>query len=200
MKHALKILSKQTLLIVMAVALVFSISGNIIMYSVNSELSSALKDEKWLVVQNIAFSLEALSDLPVPGPLVREEYSNISVVEISSRHIAYHSDYGRKSIQQLTTLDLAHGKNLTQIDKLFVSFEVFGDNLNRLVSENTTSSAIALIDGFSKTVNSLPRDLGLTLQSAYHVRGTVDEKELERALEQTAQTQAILQSMLTESG
>ena len=80
------------------------------------------------------------------------------------------------------------------------SFGVFADNLNRLVSENKTSNAITLIDGFSKTMSDIPRDLGWTLQSAYNMRGTVDELELERASEQTAQIQTLLESMITGTG
>jgi len=70
-------------------------------------------------------------------------------------------------------------------------------NLNRLVSENKTSNAITLIDGFSKTLSDLPRDLGWTLRSAYDVRGKIDERQLERASEQTAQILALLESMKT---
>jgi hypothetical protein len=191
---------KILLLIIMAVGFWFSLFGNILLYSMNNQLSSTLDNQKLLVAKNIAFSLESLSDLPVPGPLTRENYSNLSIVEISNRHIVYHSEYGRLSIQQLINLDLAHGKNLTQIDKLFVSFEVFADNLNRLVSENKTSNAIKLIDVFSKTMSNLPTDLGWTLQSAYSVRGTVNEHELERASEQTGQIQALLESMITGTG
>jgi len=201
MKPALKNLSRKSLLlIIMAIVFSFSLLGNILVYSMNSQLNSTLEDEKWLVVQDVAFSLEALSYLPVPGPLAREKYSNISIVEISNRHIVYYSQYGRRSMQQLITLDLAHGKNLTQIDELFISFGGFADNLNRLVSENKTSNAMTLIDGFSKTMSDLPTNLGWTLQSAYGVRGTVDERELERASEQTAQIRALLESMITGSG
>ena len=89
---------------------------------------------------------------------------------------------------------------MIQIDKLFASFGVFADNLNRLVSENKTSDAIELIDGYSKTMSTLPTDLGWTLQSAYSVRGTVNERELEHALEQTGQIQALLESMITGTG
>lgn len=191
---------KALLLIIMAVGFWFSLFGIILLYSMNNQLSSTLDDQKLLLVKNIAFSLESLSYLPVPGPLARENYSNISIVEISNRHIVYHSQYGRMSIQQLITLDLIHNKTLRQIDEVFVSFGVFADNLNRLVSENKTSKAIALIDGFSKTVSDHPRDLGWTLQSAYSVRGTVDELELERASEQTAQIRALLESMITGTG
>jgi len=201
MKPALKNLSIKTLLLIAtAVGFLLSIFGNILTYSVNNQLSSTIEDEKWLIVQNIAFSLEALDALPVTGPLARERYSNISIVEISNRHIVYHSQYGRMSAQQLITLDLTHNKTLRQIDEVFVSFVAFADNLNRLVSENKTSNAITLIDGFSKAMSYLPRDLGWTLQSAYGVRGTVDERELERASEQTAQIRALLESMITGSG
>lgn len=201
MKPALKNLSVKTLLLIAtAVGFLLSIFGNILTYSVNSQLSSTFEDEKWLVVQNIAFSLEALDALPVPGPLAREQYSNISIVEISNRHIVYHSQYGRKSIKQLITLDLTHNKTLRQIDEVFVSFGVFADNLNRLVSENKTPNAITLIDVFSKTMSGLPSVLGWTLQSAYDMRGTVDERELERASEQTAQIRALLESMTTGTG
>ena len=201
MKPTSKNLSLKTLsLIIMAVGFLFSLSGNILLYSMNNQLSSTLEDEKLLVVGNIAFSLESLSYLPMPGPLAREKYSNISIVEISNRHIVYNSQYGRRSIQQLIMLDSTHSKNLQQIDELFISFGIFADNLNRLVSENKTSNAIALIDGFSKTMSDLPRHLGWTLQSAYGERGTIDERELERASEQTAQIRALLESMITGTG
>lgn len=191
---------KTMLLIVMAVGFWFSLFGNILLYSMNNQLSSTLDDQKLLVAKNIAFSLGSLSALPVPGPLAREKYSNISIVEICNRHIVYHVEYGRLSIQQLITLDWAHGKNLTQIDKLFVSFGVFADNLNRLVSENKTSNAIKLIDGYSKTMSNLPTDLGWTLQSAYSASGTITEHELEQALEQTDQVQTLLESMIMATG
>jgi hypothetical protein len=190
---------KTLLLVVMAVGFWFSFFGNILFYSANSRLSSTLEDEKRLVVDNIAFSLESLSYLPVPGPLVREEYSNISIVEISNRHIVYHSQYARLSIQQLIALDAAHSEKLLQIDELFISFGLFADNLNRLVSENKTSNAITLIDGFEKTLSYLPEDLGWTLRSAYDVRGKIDEHQLERASEQTVQILALLESMKTET-
>ena len=186
--------SVKTLLIIVAVGFCFSLFGNILLYSINNQISTTLNDQKMLVVENIAFSLESLSYLPVPGPLARDEYSNISIVEISNRHIVYHADYGRASVQQLITLDSAHGKNLTQIDKLFVSFGVFADNLDRLVSENKTSNAIELIDGFSKNMSDLPTGLGSKLKSAYS-KATTDEGELELALEQATQIQALLDSM-----
>jgi hypothetical protein len=93
------------------------------------------------------------------------------------------------------TLDSTHGKNLTQIDELFISFGMFADNLNRLVSENKTSNAIELIDGFSKTMSDLPTGLGWKLKSTYR-RGTTDEGELELVLQQTAQIRALLDSMI----
>jgi hypothetical protein len=186
--------SVKTLLIIVTVGFCFSLFGNILLYSMNNQISTTLNDQKMLVVENIAFSLESLSYLPVPGPLAREEYSNISIVEISNRHIVYHSEYGRRSVQQLITLDSTHGKNLTQIDKLFASFGVFADNLNRLVSENKTSNAIELVDGFSKSMSDLPTGLGWKLKSAYS-KATTDEGELELALEQATQIQALLDSM-----
>jgi hypothetical protein len=186
---------KTALLIIMAAGFWFSLFGNILLYSMNNQISITLDDQKLLVVQDIAFSLESLSYLPVPGPLVEEEYSNISIVEISNRHIVYHSQYGRRNIQQLMTLDSTHGKNLTQIDELFISFGMFADNLNRLVSENKTSNAIELIDGFSKTMSDLPTGLGWKLKSTYR-RGTTDEGELELVLQQTAQIRALLDSMI----
>jgi len=181
----------------MAVGFWFALFGNILFYSVNNQLSSTLEDEKLLVAKNIAFSLESLSYLPVPGPLAREKYSNISIVEISNRHIVYHSQYARLSIQQLIALDSAHSEKLLQIDELFISFGLFADNLNRLVSENKTSNAMTLIDEFEKTLSDLPRDLGWTLRSAYDVRGKIDERQLERSSEQTAQILELLESMKT---
>ena len=136
---------KTRLLIAMAVGFLFSLFGNVLLYSMNNQLSSTLDDQKLLVAKNIAFSPESLSSLPVPGPLVRENYSNVSIVEISNRHIVYHSQYARLSIQQLITLDPTNSKNLTEIDKLFNSFGLFADNLNKLASENKTSNATELI-------------------------------------------------------
>ena len=45
-------------------------------------------------------------------------------------------------------------------------------------------------------MSNIPADLGWALKSAYDVRGTVDEHEIERALEQATQIQALLASMI----
>lgn len=187
----------KTLLIIVAVGLCCSLVGNLLLYSTNNEISRSLTDQRSLVVDNIAFSLESLSYLPVPGPLTREDYSNISIVEICNRHIAYHSQDGRRSVQQLIGLDSTHAKNLTEIDTLFFRFLLFADNLNRLVSENRTATAIEAIDGFDKTMSGHPTDLGWKLRAAYGT-ATIDEGKLELVIEQTAQIQALLDSMITE--
>jgi hypothetical protein len=184
----------KTLLVIVAVGLCFSLFGNVFLYLVNNQISTTLNDQKMLLVENMAFSLESLSALPVLGPLVREEYTNISIVDICNRYLVYHSQYARASVQQLIALDPTHGKNLTQIDEVFVSFGVFADNLNRLVSENKTSNAIELIDGYSKNMSNLPTSLGSKLQLAYS-SATTDEGQLELALEQATQIQTLLDSM-----
>ena len=59
-----KLSRKYAVMVVLGTGLLFSIIGNVYLYMVNNQLVSKFEDVKWYAVENVAFSLEALSYLP----------------------------------------------------------------------------------------------------------------------------------------
>jgi hypothetical protein len=110
MKKFFEKLSRKFVMVVfLGMGLLFSIIGNVYLYTVNDQFISKFEDVKWYAVENVAFSLEALSYLPVSGPLAKEKYSDVCIIEISNRHLVYHSHFGHKYIQQLILIHLTWG-------------------------------------------------------------------------------------------
>lgn len=170
---------------VVALGLMISLFTNIYLISSNSQLNSILENEKQQVVNNVAFSLEALSSggFNLPGPMTRVGYSNLSLVHLAIDQIVIKVHYGRESLHQLITLDLQHEKDLLIIDDLFKSFGRFANLLSMLIGENKTSTAVMLIERISNSVNDYPLQIGSKFRSAYGTVGRVHDSTLRLASE-----------------
>lgn len=198
--HFFRVTQKAWLVGIIIVVLIVSLSANLYLSSSNTQLSAALDNEKWQDVQNVAFSLEALSGgYRMPAPSVRHEYSNVSIVNMAADHIVVNVHYGSQSLQQLMNLDPTHQKNLQVIDDLFKSFSRFANLLNMLLSENETSAAVALIEQLSSSVSDYPRQVGSELRSAYGSFGRVFEHALELVAEDADMTRNIVDQVMMQA-
>lgn len=193
-----KLSRKYAVIVVLGTGLLFSIIGDVYLYMVNNQLISRFEDVKWYAVENVAFSLEALSYLPAHGPLAKEKYSDIGIIEIDNRHLVYHSNFGHEYIQQLILLDPSHKEYLQQINAVFTSCGKFADTLMKLVSENRTSEAIALVDGYRDIVIDL-ETISSLFTSAYNVKGKIYEHNLEHASQYASQVCASLESVIEDT-
>lgn len=183
LRSFVKATQKTWLLGIVVILLMVSLVTNFYVASSNSQLNSAVVNERWLVVQDVSFSLDSLSGgYGLSGPLVRPEYSNVSLIAIAMNHIVINVHYGRQSLPQLINLDPAHQKELQMIDDLFNSFLRFANLLSLLSSENKTSRAVELTEQLSNRVSDFPRQIGSELRSAYGSLGRADESMLQLAV------------------
>lgn len=185
------------LLIFMTIILIVLIATGIYMSVLHTQLERVLLEERWRVVSGVSDSLFALSGLP--GPIGREEYSNISLVVIATQNIDLHSIHGRQSLEQLMMLDPPEEKYLQQIDDLFRGFLNFTTAMSRLVSQNETSKALTLIENLFDRITACMEDISASFSYAYHWLNKADESILKDVSDGARAVNAIINSLISQA-
>jgi hypothetical protein len=186
------------LFIFMTAVLVLSIASSIYLQSVNSQVTSTFVETRYRFAEQVSASLTSLSGIYTSdgwGPPLtfwthRDEYSNISFLDIGYQQIFRSSDSGHLSLLELMKLDPDHREHYEAVDELFQSFLNFTNSLSLLISENETSKAVSFVDRLYGNVRDRPTVIGTDFLDAYIYLNRVDRYALELASEGAKALQA----------
>lgn len=198
-RKTLRRMYPKPLLVVMTFTLIILIGTGIYIGALNTQLERALLEERGRVVNGVSYSLFALSGSGLPGPVGRDEYSNIGLVFFATQNIDLHCIYGRQSLQQLVLLDPSVEKYLQKFDDLFRGFLNFTTAMHRLVSQNETSKALTLIENLFDTITADMEDMSTHFSYAYQWLNKADESILEDISDQASAVLAITNSFINQA-
>jgi DNA-binding transcriptional ArsR family regulator len=88
-KKTLRRIYPKPLLVVMTFTLIILIGTGIYIGALNTQLERTLLEERGRVVNGVSYSLFALSGSGLPGPIGREEYSNIGLVFLQLKTLIF---------------------------------------------------------------------------------------------------------------
>jgi len=186
------------LFIFMTAVLVLSIASSIYLQSVNSQVTSTFMETRYRFAEQVSASLTSLSGRYTSdgwgAPLMfwthRDEYSNISFLEIGYQQIFRSSDSGHLSLLELMKLDPDDKEHYEAVDELFQSFLNFTNSPSLLISENETSKAVSFVDRLYGNIRDRPTVIGTDFLDAYIYLNRVDHYALELASEEAKALQA----------
>ncbi|MEM3577141.1 MAG: hypothetical protein QXX51_01625 [Candidatus Bathyarchaeia archaeon] len=192
MRKALRRIHPKPLFIFMLAILIISIVAAIYFQSLNTQLYSTFLDTRYRFAEQVSSSLSGLSGMhtslgwepPLVFWILRSEYSNISILDISYRHIFYHAGRGHVFLLELMKIDPENKEYYTTIDGLFLDLLNFTNSLSRLFSENKTEIAFLLVERLYDKLQNYPEEVSTDFLNAYVYLNRVDKWMLEQACEQ----------------
>lgn len=181
----------KALFLVMAVLLIMSISANVYMQSLNNQVTSTFVETRYWFASQVSSSLYFLSAMYTSagwGPplifwLQRAEYSNLSILDISARHLSSNADQGHLSLLQLMRVDLYNTEYYQKIDQLFLNIMNFTNAIGRLFSDNRTQRAQVYIGKIYDTIRDKPTAISQNFLNSYGYLNEVDSYGLQLAAE-----------------
>lgn len=194
----------KALFLVLLALLVASVGANVYMQSLNNRVTSTFVETRYWFASQVSTSLYYLSAMHTSagwGPplifwLQRDEYSNLSILDISARHLSNNADQAHLSLLQLMKVDPDNTEYYQKIDPLFLSIMNFTNAMNRLFSDNRTQRAQAYIDKLYDTIRDTPNTIAQHFGNSYNYLNKVDTYGLEQATEGATALQRAVKTVL----
>ncbi len=206
-KKSLKRIHPKPLFIFMFAVIIIFIAASLYFQSLSGQLYSTFVETRYGFAEQVSYSLVSLSGMHTSagwGPplwfwTLRDEYSNITILDISYRQIFYHAKQGHLSIQKLMGVDPENSKYYAEIDGFFLDFLNFTNSLNRLYSENKTALALALTERLYDRLQNYPTELGTDFSKAYIYLNSANKYELELACERVSWLRSRIKPIIEEA-
>lgn len=192
MRRALRRIHPKPLFVFMLAILIISIAATMYFQSLNTQLYSTILDTRYGFAEQVSSSLFGLSGMhtssgwgpPLEFWALRNEYSNISILDIGYKQIFYQASRGHIFMLKLMESDQENKEYYTTIDGLFLDLLNFTNSLSRLFSENKTETALLLVERLYDKLQNYPEEVGTDFLNAYIYLNRVDKWALEQACEQ----------------
>jgi len=194
----------KALFLVMIALLIVSVGANIYVQSLNNQISSTFVEARYWFASQVGTSLFYLSAMhtsagwgpPLTFWLQRDVYSNLSILDISVRHLSDNADQGHLSLLQLMRLDPDNTQRYQKIDQFFLSILNFTNAMNRLFSDNRTQRAQVYMEKIYDTIRDTPIVVAQYFGNSYIYLNRVDKYGLEQATEGATALQRAVKTVL----